>query len=292
MSFPIMSRFDLFFVVLDNVNERDDAELARHILDVHMDMDKALTPKYSPDVMRRFILFARALRPKLTNEARAALVDIYQALRQSDTTRGRTGYRVTVRQLESLIRLSEAMARANAEADVTETYVRAAAYLLKNSIVQTVQEDVDLAEDDVIAPEVVEQEQLQDGGDVQMAEQEDVSAKVKPTFQISFDEFNQLRQWTIVTLKRSEEVKGGQDESEGLTIGNLCEQYLMSVESELTTEEEYNVAFRKIRGVLKHLLLKDSCLLALNLELDENNQPKFADDVIVTLSPSVDTDAI
>ena len=66
MSPPIMSRFDLFFVVVDRVNEAEDFQLAKHILNVHRDLDAAITPKYSTDMLRRFILFARALRPKVS----------------------------------------------------------------------------------------------------------------------------------------------------------------------------------------------------------------------------------
>jgi DNA replication licensing factor MCM6 len=65
LSPPIMSRFDLFFVVLDRVNETEDRQLARHILHVHQDLDAALSPKYSIDMLRRFVLFSRALRPKV-----------------------------------------------------------------------------------------------------------------------------------------------------------------------------------------------------------------------------------
>ena len=66
MSPPIMSRFDLFFVVLDKVNEAEDFQLARHIINVHRDLDAAINPKYSTEVLRRFILFARALRPQVS----------------------------------------------------------------------------------------------------------------------------------------------------------------------------------------------------------------------------------
>lgn len=37
MSAPIMSRFDLFFVVLDEAEHDRDLRIANHILDVHMD---------------------------------------------------------------------------------------------------------------------------------------------------------------------------------------------------------------------------------------------------------------
>lgn len=47
------------------------------------------------------------------------LVEKYRSLRQDDATgASRNSYRITVRQLESLIRLSEAIARANCTSDV------------------------------------------------------------------------------------------------------------------------------------------------------------------------------
>ena len=56
---------------------------------------------------------------QLTSEARKLLVESYVALRRGDTTPGsRVAYRMTVRQLEALIRLSEAIARSYLETQV------------------------------------------------------------------------------------------------------------------------------------------------------------------------------
>ena len=56
---------------------------------------------------------------QLTPEAADVLVEKYRLLRQDDATGiGRNSYRITVRQLESMIRLSEAIARANCTAEV------------------------------------------------------------------------------------------------------------------------------------------------------------------------------
>jgi len=53
---------------------------------------------------------------QLSPEARKLLVESYVALRRGDTTPGtRVAYRMTVRQLEALIRLSEAIARSHLE---------------------------------------------------------------------------------------------------------------------------------------------------------------------------------
>ena len=57
---------------------------------------------------------------QLTPEAADVLVEKYRILRQDDASGagGRNSYRITVRQLESLIRLSEAIARANCTSEV------------------------------------------------------------------------------------------------------------------------------------------------------------------------------
>jgi len=56
---------------------------------------------------------------QLTSAASAVLVDKYRSLRQDDSGGpGQNSYRITVRQLESMIRLSEAIARANCQNEV------------------------------------------------------------------------------------------------------------------------------------------------------------------------------
>src|ERR1700743_2999110 len=44
MTAPIMSRFDLFFVILDECNESSDYNIARHILNTHRRRDEAFSP--------------------------------------------------------------------------------------------------------------------------------------------------------------------------------------------------------------------------------------------------------
>ena len=56
---------------------------------------------------------------QLSSEARKVLVESYVALRRNDATPGtRVAYRMTVRQLEALVRLSEAIARSHLEIEV------------------------------------------------------------------------------------------------------------------------------------------------------------------------------
>lgn len=60
---------------------------------------------------RRYIAFARKFQPVLTADAADYLVNAYRQLRQRDGGSTMSASRITVRQLESLIRLAEANAR-------------------------------------------------------------------------------------------------------------------------------------------------------------------------------------
>lgn len=52
------------------------------------------------------------------------LVEAYKALRGDDAQGDASAYRITVRQLEALVRLSEALARAHAQPAITPAFVR------------------------------------------------------------------------------------------------------------------------------------------------------------------------
>ena len=57
----------------------------------------------------------------MTPEAASELADSYRELRQGDAQGiGKNSYRITVRQLESMIRLSEAIARAHCQEEVNK----------------------------------------------------------------------------------------------------------------------------------------------------------------------------
>ena len=67
MSAPIMSRFDLFFVVLDECDENTDLKLARHIVNVHRLRDEAIKPEFSTEALQRYIRYARTFTPKVSS---------------------------------------------------------------------------------------------------------------------------------------------------------------------------------------------------------------------------------
>ncbi|KAL0490485.1 hypothetical protein AKO1_009533 [Acrasis kona] len=130
----IMSRFDLFFVIQDECNETMDELIASHIISVHQkktsnnDLDL-----FTPQELNLYLKYARTIKPELTIPAKNLLVDQYRKLRQNDKV-GNNSYRITVRQLESLIRLSEALARLHSESHVEDYHVQEAVRLLRTSI--------------------------------------------------------------------------------------------------------------------------------------------------------------
>src|SRR3989338_5551214 len=160
----IMSRFDLFFVVQDECDPEIDKRIAEHIVSVHQNkgattLDKSFdgmtqitigsnTVPYSPEDIKLYLRYCRTcIQPILTPTAQEELIKQYVKLRQNDKV-GSNSYRITVRQLESLVRLSEALARLHCESKVEVNHVRRAIELLKTSITKVAQSDIVLGMDE------------------------------------------------------------------------------------------------------------------------------------------------
>lgn len=164
ISAPIMSRFDLFFVIFDEKRDEEDFHIAQHIVNMHRLKEDSLHPEFSTEEMQTYIKFGRTIKPKFTNESAAMLKEEYKRLRQSEKNMQKSSYKITVRQLESLIRLSEAMARAHCDYEVKPNYVREVCRLMRNSNINIVKGDVefqDIQED--INKERQEAKQLVNG---------------------------------------------------------------------------------------------------------------------------------
>ncbi|ETL33048.1 hypothetical protein L916_14445 [Phytophthora nicotianae] len=151
ISAPIMSRFDLFFVILDDGDEVTDQKIAEHIVNIHMpselQVEATENGAYSEEDLKRYIKFARTLNPVITPEAKRMMVACYRSLRENDVvSNGQTNiaYRITVRQLESMIRLSEALARLDLSETVLVSHVQEAYRLLSKSIIHVDMQNVEL----------------------------------------------------------------------------------------------------------------------------------------------------
>jgi DNA replication licensing factor MCM6 len=142
---------------VDDCNEYIDQQIASHILNLHINQsDYEYQDSIDQKKFLLYIRFAKLLKPKMTKEAAHLLREKYMELRQEDlgsySMTQKTSYRITVRQLESLIRLSEAIARANLDYKIKPDYVKEAAKLLSKSIIPIQFNDVELVLHEVKKP--------------------------------------------------------------------------------------------------------------------------------------------
>ena len=254
MSAPIMSRFDLFFIILDECNESIDRHLATHIVNLHALKDESITPEFSTEQLQRYIRFAKTFKPVFTPSAKALLVEKYKELRANDSGGiGRNSYRITVRQLESLIRLSEAIAKANCVEDVTDAMVIEAFNLLRMSIISVEKDDVEVEDEEGEAQVPADG----DGdGDSPMAEgdtneelAEDGTPAPRPQrTKITWEKYNKMMNLLARRINDDELTAGDGVEEEELTIW-----YLEQIEEELQSAEDLEAERELVRKVLKRM---------------------------------------
>jgi len=129
----LLSRFDLMFLILDVADHEKDMALARHVTFVHQneglgkkkndqqpnviedddEEPEQMESKVTPQVLREYIARARKYHPFVTRDVAPYICEAYVALRQE--SRGPKGQNdqtaMTARQLLSILRLSQAIAR-------------------------------------------------------------------------------------------------------------------------------------------------------------------------------------
>lgn len=149
----LISRFDLFFMIRDVLDKTRDEAIAAHILKNHAAGEKvsqyrkkgkaltlkekeesdSATPTITPDLLGKYISYARQkVFPILCDEASRVLHDFYIGLR--DIGRKEGSYAATHRQLEGLVRLSEASARVRLSDTVEKRDAERAVKLVKASL--------------------------------------------------------------------------------------------------------------------------------------------------------------
>ncbi|KAK3310683.1 MCM2/3/5 family-domain-containing protein [Chaetomium strumarium] len=137
----LLSRFDLVYLILDRVDEKTDQRLARHLLSMYLE-DKPESAQTNNDILpveflTSYISYARAnIHPTITPEAGRELVDAYVEMRKlgQDVRAAEKRITATTRQLESMIRLSEAHAKMRLSETVTADDVREAVRLIKTAL--------------------------------------------------------------------------------------------------------------------------------------------------------------
>eukprot|EP00887_Chlorella_sp_A99_P005567 scaffold1.g5567.t1 len=121
ISGPLLSRFDLVMLLVDEQRPELDEELADHLLSgqgTGGGWGSAAAQHWPVEALRHYIAWAKqAFLPTLSEEAEELLSAYYKALRQAAGRQA--GGQGTVRKLESLVRVAQAHARLMARSEVT-----------------------------------------------------------------------------------------------------------------------------------------------------------------------------
>lgn len=255
MSAPIMSRFDLFFVVLDECNEQSDRHLAEHIVAIHQLRDEAVEPEFSTEQLQRYIRFARTFRPEFLPEAKELLVQRYKELRADDAQGGvgKNSYRITVRQLESMIRLSEAIAKVNCTEEISPEMVNEAYTLLRSSIISVEHDDVDMDDEEESQEALREAAAAQAQTDLMEEDVQpqdgDATASGRARHTITYDRYIQIVNLFVQRIAADES-----DTGDGINGEELINGYLEDRENELEGEEDYHKEKALAKMVLKKMV--------------------------------------
>ncbi len=129
----ILSRFDLIFVLRDVPNKDMDSKMSEHILEIHRKGLSPVEPPISLELLRKYVSYAKGIKPVLTSDALDRLKDFYLAMRSVSEAEG-SPVAITARQLESLVRIAEARARAALRKEVTIEDAEAAINIMKKSL--------------------------------------------------------------------------------------------------------------------------------------------------------------
>jgi len=138
----ILSRFDLIFVLRDQPDKDLDARMAEHVLTLHAKGEAPEVPPVDPLLLRKYIGYARRIRPAMSNEAKQRIHDFYLRMRTAPEPSTESPVAITVRQLESVVRLAEARTRVALRDTVTAEDAEAAILLMTRSLSQV---GIDLA---------------------------------------------------------------------------------------------------------------------------------------------------
>ncbi|CAK4183108.1 unnamed protein product [Aphanomyces euteiches] len=170
MKAALLSRFDLIFVLLDRPDASRDQMLSEHVMHNHLASrhkrqrrDSQIVPTHAQDEgapatmkqrlianwadfhdepislyhIRRYIAYARKyIHPQLSQEAKQYLQDKYLQMR-SDAETSSDGIPITMRQLESLIRLAQARAKIELQEIVTVEHAHDVVEIMQECLLDT-----------------------------------------------------------------------------------------------------------------------------------------------------------
>ncbi|KHN74216.1 DNA replication licensing factor mcm-5 [Toxocara canis] len=147
----ILSRFDMIFIVKDTHDVTRDTTLAKHVIAVHVNASSSHAQEQmiaegelSLEFLKKYISYCRiTCAPRLSEAASEVLVHNYVRLRNPPTDNEqkqgrshRSAIPITVRQLEAVVRMSEALAKMELQPFAGEKHVSEALRLFRVSTIE------------------------------------------------------------------------------------------------------------------------------------------------------------
>jgi replicative DNA helicase Mcm len=108
----LINRFDLIFTIKDLPDETKDEKMASHILKLHQTPD-LFKAELDTEFLRKYLAYAKQkINPRIDDSALAEIKSFYLKMRSSGgSDEGIKAIPISARQLEALVRLTEASAR-------------------------------------------------------------------------------------------------------------------------------------------------------------------------------------
>lgn len=134
----LINRFDLIFVIKDLPDEEQDKKIAKFILTMHKDHQTQQVP-INTELLRKYLIYARQkIYPHFSQEAIDVLQDYYVKMRSSGSSDDGSikAIPISARQLDALVRLSEASAKIRLSQTVTIEDAQRAIFLLQYCLQQ------------------------------------------------------------------------------------------------------------------------------------------------------------
>eukprot|EP00746_Dinoflagellata_sp_MGD_P159068 gnl/MRDRNA2_/MRDRNA2_86627_c0_seq11.p1 gnl/MRDRNA2_/MRDRNA2_86627_c0~~gnl/MRDRNA2_/MRDRNA2_86627_c0_seq11.p1 ORF type:complete len:797 (+),score=26.48 gnl/MRDRNA2_/MRDRNA2_86627_c0_seq11:2170-4560(+) len=135
LSPAMISRFDLIHRMSNQRDPIKDLRIAEHIVRVQRGLYKTFRTPFTKDEIRALVCSSKRLKPSLTTIARSLIVKVYQDLRmRSLPGDGKLPIRITIRQLEAILRISEALARLHGCEEISPVHVNEGVNILFRSL--------------------------------------------------------------------------------------------------------------------------------------------------------------
>ena len=132
----ILSRFDLIFILKDQPDSSRDADMADHILNLHRMLTSG-KPPLTVELLKKYVSYAKKIKPAITDEVIERFKSFYVKMRTASIEGGEAAaVAITARQLESLVRMAEARARAHLRKEITVEDAEATINLMQKSLEQ------------------------------------------------------------------------------------------------------------------------------------------------------------